>query len=103
MLDEKGQQCKHLRFQGNDLAILTQLEEEHYGYSLREELADRGLRVALGAYGANVFLDFRELMPDGTRRAASTSPRITSPAAKPCSWHAKVPPKRTTVTWWNCS
>jgi PadR family transcriptional regulator PadR len=30
------------------LAILTQLEEEHYGYSLREKLADRGLEVPEG-------------------------------------------------------
>jgi len=30
------------------LAILTQLEEEHYGYSLREELAERGLEVPEG-------------------------------------------------------
>ena len=30
------------------LAILTQLEEEHYGYSLREKLADRGLQVPEG-------------------------------------------------------
>lgn len=30
------------------LAILTQLGEEHYGYSLREKLADRGLEVPEG-------------------------------------------------------
>lgn len=30
------------------LAILTQLEEEHYGYSLREKLAERGLEVPEG-------------------------------------------------------
>lgn len=30
------------------LAILTRLEEEHYGYSLREELAERGLEVPEG-------------------------------------------------------
>lgn len=30
------------------LAILTRLEEEHYGYSLREKLAERGLEVPEG-------------------------------------------------------
>jgi len=30
------------------LAILTQLEEEHYGYSLREKLAEQGLAVPEG-------------------------------------------------------
>ena len=30
------------------LAILTQLEEEHYGYALRENLAQQGLEVPEG-------------------------------------------------------
>ena len=30
------------------LAILTQLEEEHYGYALREKLAEQGLEVPEG-------------------------------------------------------
>ena len=30
------------------LAILTQLEDEHYGYSLREKLAEQGLEVPEG-------------------------------------------------------